>query len=60
MGGNKPDNIRKVAETLNIGLESIVFIDDSPVEIKAVKAILPEKRLGGKGPISLKQGFQCG
>lgn len=39
---NKPDNIRKIAETLNIGLDSIVFIDDSPIEIEAVKALLPE------------------
>ncbi|TAH75126.1 MAG: HAD-IIIC family phosphatase [Anaerolineaceae bacterium] len=39
---NKPDNIRQIAETLNIGLDSIVFVDDSPIEIEAVKAILPE------------------
>nr|WP_300833717.1 hypothetical protein [uncultured Acetatifactor sp.] len=40
--GNKPDNIGKIAETLGIGLESIVFVDDSPLEIQAVRAILPE------------------
>ena len=39
---NKPDNIRRIAETLNIGLDSMVFLDDSPVEIEAVKSILPE------------------
>ena len=38
---NKPDNIRRIAETLNIGLDSMVFLDDSPVEIEAVKSILP-------------------
>ena len=40
--GNKLDNIGKIAETLGIGLESIVFVDDSPLEIQAVRAILPE------------------
>jgi len=39
---NKPDNIKWIAETLNIGLDSIVFVDDSPVEIEAVKSMLPE------------------
>lgn len=38
---NKPNNIKKIAETLNIGLDSIVFIDDSPIEIEAVKFMLP-------------------
>lgn len=40
--GNKPDNIKRIAETLNIGLDSMVFIDDSPVEVEAVKSMLPE------------------
>jgi FkbH-like protein len=39
---NKPDNIKRIAETLNVGLDSMVFIDDSPLEIEAVKAMLPE------------------
>ena len=39
---NKPDNIKQIAETLNIGLNSIVFIDDSPIEIEGVKAMLPD------------------
>lgn len=39
---NKPENIKRIAETLNIGLDSIVFIDDSPVEVEAVKSMLPE------------------
>ena len=38
---NKVENIKQVAETLNIGLESIVFVDDSVIEIEAVKAMLP-------------------
>ena len=39
---NKPGNIQRIAEKLNIGLDSMVFVDDSPIEIEAVKAILPE------------------
>ena len=39
---DKPGNIRKIAEKLNIGLDSMVFVDDSPVEIGAVKTMLPE------------------
>lgn len=39
---NKPNNIIEIANLLNIGLDSIVFIDDSELEINAVKAILPE------------------
>ena len=39
---NKLDNIKKIAETLNISLESIVFIDDSILEIEAVKSMLPQ------------------
>jgi FkbH-like protein len=41
---NKPDNIKRIAESLNVSLDSMVFIDDSPVEIDAVKSILPEVR----------------
>ena len=39
---DKPNNIQKIAEKLNIGLDSVVFVDDSPVEIEAVKAMLPD------------------
>ena len=39
---DKPSNIQKIAEKLNIGLDSMVFVDDSPIEIEAVKAMLPE------------------
>ena len=39
---NKAANIKLIAETLNIALDSIVFIDDSITEIHAVKTILPE------------------
>jgi len=39
---NKPDNIKDIAETLNIGLDSLVFVDDSIFEIESVKSMLPE------------------
>ena len=39
---NKADNIKAISETLNIGLDSIVFIDDSDFEVQVVKALLPE------------------
>ncbi len=37
----KPDNLRKIAKDLNLGLESLVFIDDHPVERARVRAELP-------------------
>ncbi len=37
----KPGNLRTIASTLNIGLDSLVFIDDNPVERAAVAAELP-------------------
>lgn len=39
---NKPNNIKVIADNLNIGLESIVFVDDSLFEIEWVKRVLPE------------------
>ena len=38
----KPANLREIAVELNIGLDSLVFLDDSPVERAAVRAELPE------------------
>jgi FkbH-like protein len=39
---DKATNIMEIASELNIGLDSIVFIDDNPVEREFVKAFLPE------------------
>ncbi|MDB9846667.1 HAD-IIIC family phosphatase [Flavobacteriaceae bacterium] len=39
---NKADNIREIADELNIGLDSMVFIDDNPTERELVKQILPD------------------
>lgn len=38
---NKADNIRQIAQELNIGLDSIVFIDDNPSERELVRTELP-------------------
>ncbi len=38
----KPENLRTIAEDLNIGLDSIVFLDDDPVNRDMVKTQLPE------------------
>lgn len=39
---DKALNIRRIAQELNIGLDSIVFFDDSPAERELVKLHLPE------------------
>jgi FkbH-like protein len=39
---DKAGNIRDIAHKLNIGLDSLVFIDDNPVEREFVKTALPE------------------
>jgi FkbH-like protein len=38
----KPDNLRDQAAAINIGLDSVVFVDDNPVERGAVRALLPQ------------------
>ena len=38
----KPDNIRQIAQDLNIGLDSLVFVDDSQFECDLVGESLPE------------------
>ena len=39
---DKAQNIESIARELNIGLDSLVFVDDSEFEINLVKQILPE------------------
>jgi len=39
---NKADNIKEIAQELNIGLDSMVFIDDNPAERELIKQALPE------------------
>ncbi|HVP72507.1 MAG TPA: HAD-IIIC family phosphatase, partial [Phycisphaerales bacterium] len=38
----KPDNMRRIAQTLNIGLDSIVFADDNPAEREIMRQFVPE------------------
>jgi FkbH-like protein len=38
---NKADNIRAIAQELNIGLDSLVFVDDNPFERELVRQELP-------------------
>jgi FkbH-like protein len=39
---DKVQNLREIASELNIGMESIAFVDDNPVERERVRASLPE------------------
>jgi FkbH-like protein len=39
---NKAVNIREISKELNIGLDSMVFIDDNPAECALVREMLPE------------------
>lgn len=39
---DKASNIREIAEELNVGLDSIVFVDDSPFEVEYIKSQLPQ------------------
>lgn len=40
--GPKSDGLRAIAKALNIGVDALVFVDDSPVERAEVRAALPE------------------
>ena len=39
--GPKSESVRKIIETWNIGSDSVVFVDDSPLELAEVKAAYP-------------------
>lgn len=39
---DKATNLRQIAADLNIGLESLVFVDDSDFEINLVQKVIPE------------------
>jgi len=39
---DKPGNIRKIRDVLNIGFDAMVFLDDSPFERDLVRGVLPE------------------
>lgn len=39
---SKVENLRAIAKELNIGIDSLVFMDDNPVECEQVRQLLPE------------------
>lgn len=39
---DKASNIKRIQETLNIGMDSIVFVDDNKFERELVKSLLPD------------------
>lgn len=39
---DKPTNLRTIAQTLNIGTDALVFLDDNPAEREIVRRELPE------------------
>jgi FkbH-like protein len=39
---NKADNVRRIRDSLAIGYDAMVFIDDNPFERNAVRALLPD------------------
>jgi FkbH-like protein len=39
---NKAENIKRIRESLEIGYDSMVFLDDNPFERNSVRGILPE------------------
>jgi FkbH-like protein len=43
----KPDNLRQLAADLNLGLDSVVFVDDNPYEVGLVRKELPEVAVVG-------------
>ncbi len=42
---DKAENLRAIAEELNLGLDSLVFVDDNPVERERVRQALPQVRV---------------
>jgi FkbH-like protein len=46
----KSENIRQIAQELNLGLDSLVFVDDNPAEIEIVRQFVPEVTTIPLGP----------
>lgn len=38
----KSDNLRRMAEELNLGIDSFVFVDDNPAEVEIVRQFAPQ------------------
>jgi FkbH-like protein len=39
---DKAQNLREIANELNIGIDALAFLDDNPVERERIRAVLPE------------------
>ncbi len=48
--GPKSQSLRAIAAELNVGLDSIVFVDDNPAEIELVRQFVPEVETIQLGP----------
>jgi len=57
---NKAENMIAIANDLNIGLDSMLFLDDDPVQRKLVRDLLPEVKVVElpKNPVSYFQTVQ--
>ena len=42
--GPKSESVRRILKTWNIAADSVVFIDDSPMEVAEVKAVFPDMK----------------
>ena len=51
---DKVSNLISLAAELHIGLDSLVFVDDSPVERERVRQYLPEVMVLGDNPFTLR------
>lgn len=56
---DKPGNIQVIADELNIGADSMVFVDDSLFELEAVKSVLPEVTTIRYDRESMYNEFSC-
>jgi len=54
---DKVNNIRSIADELGFGLDSLVFIDDNPVERERVIQRLPEVAVLGGDPFTLRRAL---
>src|SRR2546425_12818253 len=59
----KPANLRAIAAELNIGLDSVVCVDDNPAELALIASVLPEVRAlptprAGQGWLQLFEELQ--
>lgn len=58
---NKPQNLREIAAELNVGIDSLAFLDDNPVERDLVRLELPEVTIIElpDDPSGYAQAVQC-